>query len=272
MNSLYIPPACFLLAQPALLVQSLGTCHILVHWSMTYYAQTCLKPTHKLQPFHYLMAGMNLLFVLLFLAQTYLKSDLCSHYIYGLELLLGLTVYSYWVLMAERIFPSVIFGYPIPYYQDIAEVAEKLLPYYFPLIVLLNFWHKPFVDNFFFVRLLLELIFITHTCLIKTYIHTNNGWTLFIDMSMVTYYMLSGTRAPADKLLVWGWGLAAMFVTVVMDILKILTKTRVIIIVVVLLSIFVFIFTWKYIFLELLGIVICILLYIFLLTVSLLLK
>ena len=271
-NSLYIPPLCFLFAQPALLVRSLGICHILVHWSMTYYAQTCLEPTHKLQQFHYFMAGMNLFFVLLFLVQTYLKSDLCSHYSYGLELLFGLAVYNHWVLIAERILPNVVFGYPIPYYQDIAEVAEKLLPYYFTLIVLLNFWHKPFIDSFFFVRLFLELIFITHTCLIKTYIYTNNGWTLLMGLLMLTYYMLSGTLAPADKLIVWCWNSAALFVIAVMEVLEILTKTRIMIIFVVLLSILVFAFSWRCLFVDLIGILLCIPLCIFLFIVTLLLK
>ena len=42
-NSLFILQACFLLAQPAALGQSLGTCHLLVHWSMTYYAQPAVS-------------------------------------------------------------------------------------------------------------------------------------------------------------------------------------------------------------------------------------
>ena len=144
--------------------------------------------------------------------------------------------------MAERVFPTDVFGYPIPYYQDIAEVAEKMLPYFFTLIVLVNLWHKPFVDNFFFMRLFLELIFITHTCLIKTYIHTNFEWTLLMALLVFTYKMLSGNIVPAEKLLIFGWTLAVGFVMGVMVALKILTKTKRILTAVVLVSIFDFIF------------------------------
>ena len=273
-NSFSVPPFHVILAQPAPVVESLGTCHLLVHLSLTYYALTCLKPAHKLQPFHYLMAGMNLLFVVLFLSQTYyIKSDLTSHYIDGLEMLSGLIIYICWVFIAEIKFPAVILGHLIPCYQDIAELAEKLLSCQFAMFVLYNFWHKPFVDNFFFVRLFLELIFITHTCLIKTYIHTNDVWTVSMALLVLTYCILSGNIAPSEKLIVLVWTLASGFVMAVMVALKILTKTmRIMTIVVVLLSIIVFIFTWKYKLVELFSIVLGILLYIVLFIVTLLLK
>ena len=34
---------------------------------------------------------------------------------------------------------------------------------------------------------------------------------------LVKYHTLSGNSAPADKLLAWGWGLAAVFVIAMME-------------------------------------------------------
>lgn len=224
-NSLYNPPYGLLLAQPASVLPSLCTCHILVHWSMTFYAQTYLGPTHKLQQFHYLMAGTNLFFVVLFLAQTHLNGDLItSQY---LELQIGIHAYAFGfnVYTAWKKHPTVVhvFDYPIDT-NVAAEVAEKLEPYYFTLIVLLNFWHKPFVDNFFVVRLFFELTFITHTCLVKTYIHTNEKWAQLIGCLMYTYFVTTlGTGAPSKKLTIFGWN-SLLFA--VKDVIQTVTQTK----------------------------------------------
>ena len=85
---------------------------------------------------------------------------------------------------------GLLFGYFTPFSQDIAEVAEMCLPYYFSFVVLLNFWFKPFNDSVFIVKIVLELIFITHSCLVHTSVQKNKYWNLLLELMVLTYYFL----------------------------------------------------------------------------------
>ena len=117
------PQYVFLSEQPLqmLVSQPLYILHQMAHWVMVYYARTHLKCSHKLQPFHYWMAGMNLVFVLLYIAQFYLLPDNISYSLPG-ELPLIVLGLSYWFLIGKSSGRGLIFGYSIPYSQHIAEV------------------------------------------------------------------------------------------------------------------------------------------------------
>ena len=179
----------YLVKHPLALVLSLYSFHQLAHWAMTYYAQTRLRCRNSLQPFHYWMVGMNLVFVLLYVAQCYLLPDWLFYrdvidlniVTWGLYLLIFITKCN------RR---GLVFGYPIPYTQGVSEFCEKCLPYYFSFIILLNFWYKPFTEGLFFVRIFLDLIFVTHSCLIQTRIHENKYWTLLLELMVISYFLL----------------------------------------------------------------------------------
>ena len=200
-NNISGPPIFFLLEQPLqmLVSQPLYILHQMAHWAMVYYALTNLECSHKLQPFQFWMAGMNLVFVLLYIAQSYLFPHKIPYRL-TFEfpfIVLGL---SYWFLIAKSSGRGLIFGYSIPYSRGIAEVAETSLPYYFSFAVLFNFWYKPFMDRYryFFVRLVAELLFITYSCLIQTHIHENKYWSLLLEL-MVLLYMLILLLFPAHS-------------------------------------------------------------------------
>ena len=147
---------------------------------------------YKLQPFHFWMAGINLVFVLLYVAQSHLFPDKISYDLPN-ELPLVVLGLSWWILIAKSCGRGLIFGYSISYSQSIAEVAETSLPYYFSFVVLFNFWYKPFVDiyGYFFVRLVVELIFIAHSCLIQTHFYKNKYWTLLLEVMVLPYVLIT---------------------------------------------------------------------------------
>ena len=184
---------------PLELVLPLHIIHQLGHWAMTYYAQTRLKYSNSLQPFHYWMAGMNLVFVLLYVVQCYLIPD-NLFYQGTIDLNIGTWGLYLWILIAKSNGRGLVFGYSIPYTQGVSEFAKKWLPYYFSFIILLNFWYKPFIESLFFVRTFLDLIFITHSCLMQTLMHENKYWTLFLEL-MVTSYFLVKVNAPYYSLI-----------------------------------------------------------------------
>ena len=101
----------FLFDQPLkmFLSQPLYILHQMAHWAMLYYAQTRLKCSHKLQqPFHYWMAGMNLVYVLLYISKPYLFPD-NSSYRLSWELPLIVLGLSYWFLIAKSIVVEVLY-------------------------------------------------------------------------------------------------------------------------------------------------------------------
>ena len=222
----------FLFGKPLLMLvsQPLYILHQLALWAMLYYARTHLKCSHKLQPFHYWMAGMNLVFVLLYVAQSYLFLGNISYRLPA-ELPLIVLGLSYWFLIAKSSGRGFIFGYPVLYTQDIAEVAEKCLPYYFSFAVLFNFWYKPFVDKYmlFFVRLVVELIFITHSCLIQTHIHENKYWSLLLELMVLPYSVIIlvfplSTPKPTLDILLFSLFCVAVFAISQMHGLNFLTR------------------------------------------------
>ena len=162
--------------------------HQLANWAMVYYARTHLKCSHKLQPFHYWMAGMNLVFVLLYVVKSYLIPDSVSNRLPENLLALIVLGLSYWLLIAKSNSRGLIFGYLVPK-QGIPEVAEKYLPYYFSFAVLFNFWYEPFTDRYmcFFLRLVVELIFITKICLIQTYAYENKYLSILLELMALPY-------------------------------------------------------------------------------------
>ena len=177
--------------ESSLLLYSLSyILHQLAHWAMTYYAQICLKCSNSLQTFHYWMAEMNIFFVLLY----FIWCRQIPNSIYNTDTVdldsVGISSFSIWILTAMSNRRGFLFGYFIPFSQDIAEVAEMCLPYYFSFVVLLNFWFKPFNDSIFFVKIVIELIFITHSCLVQTSVQKNKYWNLLLELMVLTYYFL----------------------------------------------------------------------------------
>ena len=186
----------YLVKHPLALVLSLYIFHQLAHWAMTYYSQTHLRRSNSLQPFHYLMAGMNLVFVLLYVTQCYLIPDRLF-YRDAIDLNWGIWGLYLWIIIAKSYRRGFVFGYSIPYAQGVSEFYEKWLPYYFSFVILLNFWYKPFTEGLFFVRISLDLIFITHSCLIQTHIYENKYWTLFLELMVISYFIL---KVNADSI------------------------------------------------------------------------
>ena len=212
-----------------LVSQPLYILHQLADWAMVYYARTHLKCSHKLQPFHYWMVGVNLVFVLLYIAWYYLFPEKISYHL-PLELPLVVLGLSYWFLIAKSSGRGLIFGYSILSLQGIAEVAEVCLPYYFSFAVLLNFWYKPFNNRYmlFFLRLVVELIFITHSCLLQTHVYENKYWTLFLELTVLPYYFMivifPTSHIPAIEFLLFSLAYVAVFVISQMHELNFLTR------------------------------------------------
>ena len=171
-------------------LQPLYILHQLAHWAMVYYAQTHLKCSQKLQPFHYWMAGMNLVFMLLYIVKSYIIPDSVSYRLPKELLTLIVLGLSYWLLIAKSNSRGLIFGYFVPK-QGIAEVAEKCLPYYFSFAVLFNFWYEPFIDRYMCLRLVVELIFITQSCLIQTYAYENKYLSILFELMVLPYLIIT---------------------------------------------------------------------------------
>ena len=179
----------YLVKNLQVLVSSLYIFHQSAHWAMTYYAQTRLKCSNSLKPFHYCMVGMNLVFVLLYIVQCRLVPD-NIFYQDAKDLNMG-TLYLYlWIVIAKGDRRGIALGYSIPYTQGVSEFFEKRLPYFFSFIILLNFWYKPFIEKLFFVRIFLDLILITHSCLIQTRIYENKYWTLFLELMVMLCFFV----------------------------------------------------------------------------------
>ena len=220
----------FLFKQPLqmLVSQPLYLIHQLAHWAMVYYARTHLNCSHKLQPFHYLMAGINFVFVLLYVAWSYLFPNKLSYRLSD-ELPLIVLGLSYWFLIAKSNRRGLAFGHSFPYFQGIAEVAEMCLPYYFSFAVLFKFWYKAFVDRYmhFFLRLVVELIFITHSCLVQTHIHENKSWTLLLELMVLPYFtMILLFPDEREIILLLSLICAALFAISQMHGLDFLTRTK----------------------------------------------
>ena len=165
--------------------------HQVLHWAMTFYAKTRLESSHRLKPFHYWMAGMNLIFVLLHcLAQTRFtgrqRSEGHPHQNFGL---IGWSL-SYYFLLAKSNKRGIVFGYSIPFTRGVLELFEEGLCYYFSWAVLFNFWNIPSPEGTFSLSLKLtfEIIFILHSCLIQSHIHENKYWTALLELMVIIYF------------------------------------------------------------------------------------
>lgn len=147
--------------------------HLLAHWVMTIYAQTCLECSNSLQPFHYLMVGMNLAFVLLYFTRCHIipngicKADTKNIGISGLFII--------WILTTMRN-RGILFDY--------------LTPYYFSYVIVFNFWFEPLFNSISFVRKALALIFILNRCLVQTLLQESMHWKLLMKLMILTYYLL----------------------------------------------------------------------------------
>ena len=47
------------------------------------------------------------------------------------------------------------------------------------------------IYGYFFLRLIVELIFITHSCLIQTHVHENKYWTLLLELMVLPYVTMT---------------------------------------------------------------------------------
>ena len=165
-------------------------CHQVLHWAMTFYAKTRLESSHRLKPFHYWMAGMNLIFVLLHLARTRFtgrhRSEGHPHQNFGL---IGWSL-SYYFLLAKSNKRGIVFGYSIPFTQGVLELFEEGLCYYFSWAVLFSFWNIPSPEGTFSLSLKLtfEIIFILHSCLIQSHTHENKYWTALLELMVIIYF------------------------------------------------------------------------------------
>ena len=103
----------YLVKNPQVLVSSLYVFHYPIHYAMTYYAQTRLRCSNSLQPFHYWMVGMNFVFVMLHVRCSVSSSTLL--YRDAIDLNLS-TVFLYVLIVtAKSTRRGLVFGYSIPY-------------------------------------------------------------------------------------------------------------------------------------------------------------
>ena len=155
---------------------SLYSFHLLVQWAMTCFAQTCHKYSNSLrQPFHYLMAGMNLACVLLYFTRCYLIPNTIRN-TDTVDLNMGVSGFFIWILKTMR---------------NSGLLFDLFVPYYFSYVFLFNFWFEPFVDTTVsFVRKAFALIFITDSFLVQTHIVKNKNWKLLMELMIITYYFL----------------------------------------------------------------------------------
>ena len=189
----------------------LYACHQVFHWSMTCYARFFLKTSRKLQSFHYWMAGVNIFFVLLHLALSHWTHGSISaiyHYYRSvhyhgyyisyerdddLPILWGL---SYWILLAKSGQRGAFFGLSIPFTKPIVLFADELLDFVFSWAVLYTYWCHPLKE---ISTLIIELIFITHSCLIQTSFHKNKCWTIFVEMNVLFFmFHVLGPNRPSS--------------------------------------------------------------------------
>ena len=172
------------------LVWSLYICHQVFHWSMLLYARCYLRTSHKLQPFHYWMAGVNLLFILLHLAQTHLtydglacnKNDAFLHVLF-LSMLIHIAESDRRGLFFCNSFYSAS--------SRLRKLAKEVLPFYFSMVILFSFWHHPLDGTpVLIARLVFELIFIVYSCLVRTLLFENKYWMLFLELLMLGFMTL----------------------------------------------------------------------------------
>ena len=172
------------------IVWSLYICHQVFNWSMLFYAQFYLETSHKLQPFHYWMAGVNLLFVQLHLAQSHITYDgLACKVPFGTsESLFYLSIFIH---IAESDRRGLFFYASFYSSSGLVKLAKKILPFFFSTVILFSFWHHPLEATIpLLVRLVFELIFIIYSCLIKTPYFENKYWMLFLEL-LVNAFIVS---------------------------------------------------------------------------------
>ena len=194
-------------ARPSVML--LYACHQVFHWSMTCYARFFLKTSRKLQSFHYWMAGVNIFFVLLHLALSHWTHgsifSAAHHYnnygvyypTYDTEVnLLILWGLSYWILLAKSGQRGIFFGLSVPFTKPIVLVANELLDFVFSWAVLYTYWRHPLKE---ISTLIIELIFVAHSCLIRTTFHKNKYWTMFVEMVLLFFFFhVLGPNRPKD--------------------------------------------------------------------------
>ena len=190
-----------------LFIWSLYISHQVFHWSMLYYAQNYLKQSsRKIHPFHYWMAGMNLVFVLLHLIQTHVTYDglVCSHLIHDHSLL-----WILWFILALSIHivesdrRGFFLCYSFFHSPKLVKFAKKTLWLLFSAVILFNFWNYPLDvnHNSGLVVQVLELFFIAYSCLARTSFHENKYWLLWLEISAMQFgYPVILRWVPIQKL------------------------------------------------------------------------
>ena len=72
--------------------------------------------------------------------------------------------------------------------SGLVKLAKEILPFCFSTVILLSFWHHPLDGtSFLLVRLVFELFFIAHSCLIRTPFFENKYWMLFLELLVIAF-------------------------------------------------------------------------------------
>ena len=110
------------------------------------------------------------------------------------KILLGLL---YWNFITKSNQRGIFFGLSVPFTKPIVLIADKLLDFFFSCAILFTYWRHPLTE---ISTLIIELIFIIHSCLIQTTFHKNKYWTMVVETTLIIIvFHAMGSHRPNDQ-------------------------------------------------------------------------
>ena len=192
---------------------SLYACHQLLHLAMVYYGQGRLKYSHSLRPFHYWMATMNFIFILLHLVQTHTTYDSLAQDTHILSALGSVAVMLIWVLLMENYKRGIFFGHPFPFSHDLIKFARKYHGYYFSWAIIYNFWYHPMEGTLPHISgLFYKFLLLVQSCLFMTPIHYNKYWTLTLEVAVLVHGTVVALITIPEVWTMFFFGFAMIFI------------------------------------------------------------
>ncbi len=163
--------------------------HQVTLWGCIWYAQrTKLRYTAALHPINYVTLGINLLFVVLHFAQTYIWYDGLAQDTPVWSSQAAVVLLLVVVLIMETPRRGLFFGKPVPFRQEFVRIMRQYHGYFFAFAAVYTFWFHPMeatwghLIGFFYMFLLL-----LQSSLIFSRAHINRWWTFSLEAMVLPH-------------------------------------------------------------------------------------
>jgi hypothetical protein len=163
--------------------------HQLVIWGLIFYAQRRgLKYTKALHPVNVLALVVNLIFVVLHLAQTAAFYDGLAQDVTIWSAQGSVVVLLVLVLLMENQRRGLVFGWRAPGLKSAGEVTRRYHGYFFSWAVIYTFWYHPMEDTLgHLLGTFYTLLIILQGSLFYTRSHVTRGWTVWLEVLVVIH-------------------------------------------------------------------------------------